>query len=45
MLKKLSIALAQINAVNKFKNLWNFIHQIIYSKNRSKEVTKMCTII
>ena len=40
MLKRLSIALAQINAGNNSESLLNEISQIAYSLHRSKENTK-----
>ena len=40
MLKRLSIALAQINAGNNSESLLNEISQIAYSLHRSKEITK-----
>ena len=41
MLKRLLIALAQINAGNNSESLLNEITQIVYSLYRSKEITKM----
>ena len=40
MLKRLPIALAQINAGNNSESLLNKIRQIVYSLYRSKEITK-----
>ena len=40
MLKRLSIALAQIKAGNNSEILLNEIRQIVYSLYRSKEITK-----
>ena len=40
MLKRLPIALAQIKAGNNSEILLNGIRQIVYSLNRSKEITK-----
>ena len=40
MLKRLPIALAQIKAGNNSESLLNEIRQIVYSLNRSKEITK-----
>ena len=40
MLKRLSIALAQIKASNNSESLLNEIRQIVYSLYRSKEITK-----
>ena len=40
MLQRLPIALAQVKAGNKSKNLLNKIRQIIYSLYRAKEITK-----
>ena len=40
MLKRLSIALAQIKAGNNSESLLNEIRQIVYSLYRSKEITK-----
>ena len=40
MLKRLAIALAQINAGNNSESLLNEIRQIVYSLYRSKEITK-----
>ena len=40
MLKRLPIALAQINAGNNSESLLNEIRQIVYSLYRSKEITK-----
>ena len=40
MLKRLPIALAQIKADNNSESLLNEIRQIVYSLNRSKEITK-----
>ena len=40
MLKRLSIALAQVKAGNNSENLLNEIRQIIYSLYQSKEITK-----
>ena len=40
MLKKLPIALAQVNAGNNPDSLLNEIRQIVYSLYRSKEITK-----
>ena len=40
MLKRLSIALAQISAGNNSENLLHEIRQILYSLYRSKEITK-----
>ena len=40
MLQRLPIALAQVKAVNNSENLLNEIRQIIYSRYRSKEITK-----
>ena len=40
MLKRLSIALAQIKAGNNSENLLNEIRQIVYSLYQSKEITK-----
>ena len=40
MLKRLSIALAQVKAGNNSENLLNGIRQIIYSLCQSKEITK-----
>ena len=40
MLKRLPIALAQINASNNSGSLLNEIRQIVYSLYRSKEITK-----
>ena len=45
MLERLSIALAQLKAGNKSKNLLNEIHQIIYYLHRTREVTKKYIII
>ena len=41
MLKRLLIALAQINAGNNSESLLNEITQIVYFLYRSKEITKM----
>ena len=43
MLKRLSIALAQIKAGNNSESLLNEIRQIVYSLYRSKEITKKYT--
>ena len=40
MLKRLSIALAQVKAGNNSESLLNEIRQIVYSLYRSKEITK-----
>ena len=40
MLKRLPIALAQVNAGNNSESLLNEIRQIVYSLYRSKEITK-----
>ena len=40
MLKRLSIALAQVKADNNSDSLLNEIRQIVYSFYRSKEITK-----
>ena len=40
MLKRLPIALAQINAGNNSESLLNEIRQIVYSLCRSEEITK-----
>ena len=40
MLKRLPIALAQIKAGNNSEILLSGIRQIVYSLNRSKEITK-----
>ena len=40
MLKRLSIALAQIKAGNNFESLLDEIREIVYSLYRSKEITK-----
>ena len=40
MLKRLPIALAQIEAGNNSESLLNEIRQIVYSLYRSKEITK-----
>ena len=40
MLKRLPIALAQINAGNNSESLSNEIRQIVYSLYQSKEITK-----
>ena len=40
MLKRLSIALAQVKAGNNSENLLNEIRQIVYSLYQSKEITK-----
>ena len=40
MLKRLSIALAQISAGNNSESLLHEIRQILYSLYRSKEITK-----
>ena len=40
MLKRLPIALAQVKAGNNSESLLNKIRQIVYSLNRSKEITK-----
>ena len=40
MLKRLPIALAQVNAGNNSESLLNEIIQIVYSLYRSKEITK-----
>ena len=40
MLQKLSIALAQVKAVNTLENLLNEMRQVIYFLNWAKEVTK-----
>ena len=40
MLKRLSIALAQVKAGNNSESLLNKIRQIVYSLYRSKEITK-----
>ena len=40
MLKRLSIALAQISAGNNSESLLNEIKQVAYSLCRSKEITK-----
>ena len=40
MLQRLPIALAQVKAANKFKNLLNKIRQDIYFSHRSKEIAK-----
>ena len=40
MLKRLAIALAQINTGNNSESLLNEIRQIVYSLYRSKEITK-----
>ena len=40
MLKRLPIALAQIKADKNSESLLNEIRQIVYSLNRSKEITK-----
>ena len=40
MLKRLPIALAQIKAGNNSESLLNEIRQILYSLDRSKEMTK-----
>ena len=40
MLQRLSIALAQVKAINTSENLLNEITQIIYSLYREKEITK-----
>ena len=40
MLKRLSIALAQVKAGNNSENLLNEIRKIVYSLYRSKEITK-----
>ena len=41
MLKRLSIALAQINTDNNSESLLNEIRQIVYSLYRSKEIAKI----
>ena len=41
MLKRLSIALAQIKAGNNSESLLNEIRQIVYYLYRSKKITKM----
>ena len=40
MFQRLPIALAQVKASNKSKNLLNEIRQIIYSLYQAKEITK-----
>ena len=40
MLKRLTIALAQVKAGNNSESLLNEIRQIVYSLYRSKEITK-----
>ena len=40
MLRRLPIALAQIQAANNSQSLLNEIRQIVYSLNQSKEITK-----
>ena len=40
MLKRLSIALAQVKAGNNSESLLNKIRQIVYFLYRSKEITK-----
>ena len=40
MLKRLSIALAQVKAGNNSENLLNGIRQIIYSLYQSKQITE-----
>ena len=40
MLRRLPIALEQINADNNSENLLNEIRQIVYSLYQSKEITK-----
>ena len=40
MLKRLPIALAQVQAGNNSESLLNEIGQIVYSLYRSKEITK-----
>ena len=40
MLKRLPIALAQIKAGNNLESLLNEIRQVVYSLDRSKEITK-----
>ena len=40
MLQKLPIALAQVKGGNTFENLLNKIHQVTYSMNQAKEITK-----
>ena len=40
MLQRLSIALAQVKAVNTFENLLNEIRQIMYSLCLEKEISK-----
>ena len=40
MLKRLPIAFAQVKAGNNSESLLNEIRQIVYSLNRSKEITK-----
>ena len=41
MLQRLSIALAQVKAVNTFENLLNEIRQIMYSLRLEKEISKI----
>ena len=41
MLQRLSIALAQVKAVNTFENLLNEIRQIMYSLCLEKKITKI----
>ena len=40
MFKRLLIALAQVKAGNNSESLLNEIRQIVYSLDRSKEITK-----
>ena len=40
MLKRLPITLAQVKGGNNSESLLNEIRQIVYSLNRSKEITK-----
>ena len=40
MLQRLPIALAQTNAGNNSRSLFNEIRQIVYSLHQSKEITK-----
>ena len=45
MLKRLPIALAQVNSANKYEKFLNEIRKIIYSLYWTKEITKKYVII